>query len=94
MYSDIDMEDGDTGYSPPSTSNYKLRLDEDRFEEQYLSGQRGYYDKIEKVFVSVNAFDVLFTAVCFEVIIDFCCFVSPYLSQFHTAFSTSKSIII
>ena len=60
MYSDSDMEDEDIGYSPSSISNYKLLLDEDRFEEQYLGGQRGYYDKIEKVFVSVNAFDVLF----------------------------------
>jgi adenylate cyclase len=63
MYPDNDMEDDDIGYSPPSTSNYKLLLDEDRFEEQYLGGQRGYYDKIEKVFVSVNAFDLLFAEI-------------------------------
>ena len=63
MYSDSDMEDEDIGYSPSSISNYKLLLDEDRFEEQYLGGQRGYYDKIEKVFVSVNAFDVLFAEI-------------------------------
>ena len=63
MYSDSDMEDEDIGYSQSSISNYKLLLDEDRFEEQYLGGQRGYYDKIEKVFVSVNAFDVLFAEI-------------------------------
>lgn len=63
MYPDNDMEDDDIGYPPPSTSNYKLLLDEDRFEEQYLGGQRGYYDKIEKVFVSVNAFDLLFAEI-------------------------------
>jgi adenylate cyclase len=65
MYPDSDMvdDDDDTGYSQPNTSNYKLLLDEDRFEEQYLGGQRGYYDKIEKVFVPVNAFDVLFAEI-------------------------------
>jgi len=57
------MNDDDISYSSSSTSNYKLLLDEDRFEEQYLGGQRGYYDKIEKVFVSVNAFDVLFAEI-------------------------------
>jgi len=57
------MKDDDISYSSSSTSNYKLLLDEDRFEEQYLGGQRGYYDKIEKVFVSVNAFDVLFAEI-------------------------------
>jgi len=58
------MEDDDIGYSPPpSISNYKLLLDEDRFEEQYLGGQRGYYGKIEKVFVSVDAFDTLFAEI-------------------------------
>ena len=63
MYSDSEMGNDDIGYSPPATSNYKLLLDEDRFEEQYLGGQRGYYDKIEKVFVSVNAFDALFAEI-------------------------------
>jgi adenylate cyclase len=63
MYPDSDIEDDDIGYSPPSNSNYKLLLDEDRFEEQYLGGQRGYYDKIEKVFVSINAIDVLFAEI-------------------------------
>ena len=47
----------------PLLLNYKLLLDEDRFEEQYLDGQRGYYDKIEKVFVSVDAFNTLFTEI-------------------------------
>jgi class 3 adenylate cyclase len=61
----MDMKDDNIGYSetPSSTSNYKLLLDEDRFEEQYLGGQRGYYDKIEKVFVSINAFDTLFAEI-------------------------------
>jgi len=63
MYPDRNMKDDDISYSSSSTSNYKLLLDEDRFEEQYLGGQRGYYDKIEKVFVSVNAFDVLFAEI-------------------------------
>jgi len=63
MYPDSNMKDDDISYSSSSTSNYKLLLDEDRFEEQYLGGQRGYYDKIEKVFVSVNAFDVLFAEI-------------------------------
>jgi len=63
MYPDSNMNDDDISYSSSSTSNYKLLLDEDRFEEQYLGGQRGYYDKIEKVFVSVNAFDVLFAEI-------------------------------
>lgn len=57
------MENDDNDYSPSSSSNFKLLLDEDRFEEQYLGGQRGYYDNIEKVFVPVNAFDVLFTEI-------------------------------
>jgi adenylate cyclase len=65
MSPDMNMKDDNIGYSPPpsSTSNYKLLLDEDRFEEQYLGGQRGYYDKIEKVFVSIDAFDTLFTEI-------------------------------
>lgn len=64
MCTDNDMGDDDIGYSQlPRTSSYKLLLDEDRFEEQYLGGQRGYYDKIEKVFVSVNAFDALFAEI-------------------------------
>ena len=55
------MEDEeDIGYSPPSSSsNYKLLLEDDRFEEQYLGGQRGYYDKVEKVFVPVDSFNAL-----------------------------------
>jgi class 3 adenylate cyclase len=57
------MENDDNNYSPPSSSNYKLLLDEDRFEEQYLGGQRGYYDKTEKVFVPVNIFDILFAEI-------------------------------
>ena len=42
------------------SSTYELFLDEDRFEEQFLGGQRGYYDKVEKVFVPLRAFDILF----------------------------------
>jgi adenylate cyclase len=56
MRNDNNIDDLD---SSPSSS-YKLLLDEDRFEELSLGGQRGYYDKIEKVFVSVHAFDILF----------------------------------
>jgi adenylate cyclase len=63
MYAESDMENDDNDYSPSSSSNYKLLLDEDRFEEQYLGGQRGYYDKIEKVFVPINIFDVLFSEI-------------------------------
>jgi class 3 adenylate cyclase len=61
----VPVKDDNIGYYPPpsSTSNYKLLLDEDRFEEQYLGGQRGYYDKIEKVFVSIDAFDTLFAEI-------------------------------
>lgn len=54
------MEDDEIGYSlQPSSPNYKLLLDDDRFEEQYLGGQRGYYDKVEKVFVPVDSFNAL-----------------------------------
>lgn len=42
-----------------SQTSYKTLLDEERFEEQTLDFQIGYYDKVEKVFIPQSVFDLL-----------------------------------
>lgn len=33
-----------------------VELDKDRFEEQNVNGETGYFDKVERVFISRRAF--------------------------------------
>ena len=34
-----------------------VELDKDRFEEQNVNGETGYFDKVERVFISRRAFE-------------------------------------
>jgi hypothetical protein len=34
-----------------------MEIDKDRFDEQTLHGERGYFDKVERVFISSRAFE-------------------------------------
>jgi class 3 adenylate cyclase len=41
-------------------TDYKTLTDQERFEEQVITGQRGYYDKVEKVFIPERVLIFLF----------------------------------
>jgi len=41
-------------------TDYKTLTDQERFEEQVIAGQRGYYDKVEKVFIPERVLILLF----------------------------------
>ncbi len=43
-------------YNEQHQSLYKTPIDNERFEEQLVNGQMGYYDKIEKVFIPERIF--------------------------------------
>ena len=40
-----------------------VELDKDRFEEQHVNGETGYFDKVEKVFISRRAFENMVEAI-------------------------------
>lgn len=46
-------------YETPSV----MELDKDRFEEQTLNGEGGYFDKVERVFISRRAFEHMIEAI-------------------------------
>ena len=40
-----------------------VELDKDRFEEQNVNGETGYFDKVERVFISRRAFEYMVEAI-------------------------------
>lgn len=46
-------------YNEQHESLYKTAIDNERFEEQVVNGQIGYYDKVEKVFIPERVFITL-----------------------------------
>ena len=57
------MDESDDTYYQDS-EGIRIELEKDRFEEQTLNGESGYFDKIEKVFISRKALDLLIEVVC------------------------------
>lgn len=57
------MGESDEVYHQDSES-IRIELEKDRFEEQTLNGELGYFDKMEKVFISLKALDLLIEVVC------------------------------
>jgi adenylate cyclase len=57
------MGESDEVYHQDSES-MGIALEKDRFEEQTLNGESGYFDKMEKVFISKKALDLLIEVVC------------------------------
>lgn len=57
------MGESDEVYHQDSES-IRIELEKDRFEEQTLNGESGYFDKMEKVFISKKALDLLIEVVC------------------------------
>src|SRR5574341_1339859 len=57
------MDESDDTYYQDS-EGIRVELEKDRFEEQTLNGESGYFDKIEKVFISRKALELLIEVVC------------------------------